>query len=196
MYYSCRQKLLFALLGFTIYSQAAQAESVEDPVITCSKESNPLKRLVCFDEIAEQISSLEQKNDAVTSKPPEQVVQPLDSGAKRIPLKNTVSTLPETKGKDDVDSFGLAPPPEGGTFLVDGELKSIIKEIQSSHMRRLRFVLENGQVWEYADNSKVGLPNIGDNIVVRPGALGSFYLRKANVNRSFRVKRIKLAKPQ
>ena len=83
-------------------------------------------------------------------------------------------------------------PPKDTTFLADGELKSIIKEIQSSNKRRLRFVLENDQIWENADNSKVGLPRVGDAVVIRRGALDSFYLRKANVNRSFRVRRIEI----
>lgn len=38
----------------------------------------------------------------------------------------------------------------------------------------------------------MGLPSVGDAIVISPGALGSFYLRKADINRTFKVKRIRV----
>lgn len=200
MYYSARKGLFFALLCFAVFSQKAHAESVEVDIALCSKESNPLERLVCFDKIAERINASEQINEAITSNSPVQAIPPIDADVNPIPAEDALIPLPETivkdevkeKVKDEVDSFGLPQASKNVTILDNGELRSVIKKIQRSPRRPVRFILENGQIWENSDNSTMGLPSAGDAIVISPGALGSFYLRKANINRSFRVKRINI----
>ncbi|AEP28309.1 hypothetical protein [Brumicola nitratireducens] len=206
MYYSTRKGLFFALLSLAVFSQETHAESVEVEIVLCSKESNPLERLVCFDKIAEQINASGQRVEAITSSAPVQVVPPvaIDTDVNSIPEENALISLPETevvdevkdevedKVKDEVDSFGLPQASKDLTVLDNGELNSVIKKIQRSPRRPVRFILENGQVWENSDNSTMGLPSVGDAIVISPGALGSFYLRKADINRTFKVKRIRI----
>lgn len=198
MYYSTRKGLFFALLSLAVFSQETHAESVEVEIVLCSKESNPLERLVCFDKIAEQINASGQRVEAITSSAPVQVVPPvaIDTEVSPIPEENTLTSIPETEVvdevKDEVDSFGLPQASKNLTILDNGELNSVIEKIQRSPRRPVRFILENGQIWENSDNSTMGLPSAGDAIVISPGALGSFYLRKASINRSFKVKRINI----
>ena len=194
MYYSTRKGLFFALLCFAVFSQEAHAESVEVDIVLCSKESNPLERLVCFDKIAEQINASEPRNEAVASSSPVQAIPPIaiDTDVPPIPVDDTLTSVPETEVKDEVDSFGLPQAPKDVTILDNGELNSVIEKIQKSPRRPVRFILENGQIWENSDNSTMGLPSVGDAIVISPGALGSFYLRKADINRTFKVKRIRI----
>jgi hypothetical protein len=196
MYYSTRKGLFFALLCLVVFSQKTHAESLEVDIVLCSKESNPLERLVCFDKIAEQINASEQRIEAITSSSPVQAVPPvaIDTDVNPIPVEDALSSTPETEVEveDEIDSFGLPQASKDVTVLDDGELNSVIKKIQRSPRRPVRFILENGQVWENSDNSTMGLPSVGDAIVISPGALGSFYLRKADINRTFKVKRIRI----
>lgn len=194
MYYSTRKGLLLVLLSLAVFSQEIHAESVEVDIVLCSKESNPLERLVCFDKIAEQINASQQRVEAITSSAPVQTVPPvvIDTDVNPIPEENALTSISETEVVDEVDSFGLPQASKDVTVLDNGELNSVIKKIQRSPRRPVRFILENGQVWENSDNSTMGLPSVGDAIVISPGALGSFYLRKADINRTFKVKRIRI----
>ncbi len=194
MYYSTRKGLFFALLCLAVFSQEARAEGVEVDIVLCSKESNPLERLVCFDKIAEQINASKPRNEAVASSSPVQAIPPIaiDTDVPPIPADDALSSIPETEVKDEVDSFGLPQEPKDVTILDNGELNSVIEKIQKSPRRPVRFILENGQIWENSDNSTMGLPSVGDAIVISPGVLGSFYLRKADINRTFKVKRIRI----
>lgn len=104
--------------------------------------------------------------------------------------KSEPKIKPSSVMQAEIDSFGLQNVTENDTVLVDGELNSVIAEIHLQNKRRTRFVLANGQVWEKMDSSRVELPDVDDKVVLRSGAMGSFYLRKANRKRSFKVKRI------
>jgi hypothetical protein len=203
--------LFYSAVMFASAAQHVNAQTVADAIGNCSKEENALKRLVCFDEIAKSINRLDGANQTISElagqtqniqnqtstapsapvAPPVTVVAP-DAPVPIVPSVPKVSAPVASKDaeQEQVDSFGLDEPTEDKTFLVDGELNSTIKEIEERTARRTRFILENGQIWELAESTSVGLPRVGDKIVIRERALGSYFLRKASVNRSFRVKRV------
>lgn len=218
-----QQRMLFLCISLAVlgYSQKASANNYKDAIIECSKKTDVLKRLVCFDGIAEQINALAYQaevSDEVNLSPSQSVAPSPDSLAPSIkeftnaeptaaqtpaanidppteiaPIivnKAEAKTQPKSDMQAEIDSFGLKKEVENDTVLVDGELNSVIAEIRVQNNRRTRFVLTNGQVWEKVDSSRVELPDVDDKVVLRSGAMGSFYLRKADRNRSFRVKRI------
>ena len=163
----------------------SEAESVSDALVICSNETNSLKRLVCFDRVVQQLRSYQGGNEALLSKPQRTTAPPVSA----VPPVNTPKT-PVVNKESAVDSFGLPQPSEDESYLVDGDLYSTIKKVLKPTTRRFQFVLANGQIWEKTEGGDSGLPRVGDKIVIRRQALGAFYLRKENVNRSFQVKRI------
>ncbi|MBT1452213.1 hypothetical protein KJ365_15100 [Glaciecola sp. XM2] len=183
--------LFYSAVMFASAAQHVNAQTVADAIGNCSKEENALKRLVCFDEIAKSINRLDGANQTISELAGQtQNIQNQTSTAPSAPVAPPVTVASNDAEQEQVDSFGLDEPTEDKTFLVDGELNSTIKEIEERTARRTRFILENGQIWELAESTSVGLPRVGDKIVIRERALGSYFLRKASVNRSFRVKRV------
>jgi len=215
--------LVFVISAGLAYPGIVSANS-DEAIIACSKESNALKRLVCFDAIAEkvnarddaakksnetQLSASEQIATSVSStaidpkvgaesnlrselKPTAQKsqTQSLVSLKVKPESENTDITESDDKMQTEVDAFGIPPKPKNDTVLIDGQLRSSIVGIRQHINRRLRFTLSNGQVWEKVDSSKVELPEVNDEVVLRSAALGAFYLRKVDRKRSFKVKRI------
>jgi hypothetical protein len=163
----------------------ASAETVSDALLECAEKSNSLTRLVCFDRVVQQLRDYDNLDDVLISR--EQI---LTDQARAIQPQPRIEPQADSKESDSADSFGKPKRSADDTYLVDGELFSTISEIIDERGRRLRFVLANGQVWEKTEGGNAGLPRVGDNIVIRKGALGSFFIRKENVNRSFQVKRI------
>lgn len=159
------------------------AKDIASALESCSKEQNSLKRLVCFDQIAKnmrQYDGLEQRVASVRTE-----------GVARVPANSDVSTVNNNNNESsDVDSFGLPTPSMESVKMVDGKLMAVLQSVTKLAFDRHRFELANGQIWEQTD-SKGPVPKQGDNIIVEKGVLGAFFLKKADSNRRFRVKRIK-----
>ena len=167
-------------------SGTINAETVSDALLQCANQSNSLQRLVCFDKVVQNLRDYDSV-DAVLI--PRAQISSNQSGA----IEQANKTLPSADTSDEPDSvqsFGKPKRSENATYLVDGDLHSTIAEIIEQQGRRLRFVLANDQVWEKTSGGTAGLPRIGDEIIIRRGALGSFFIRKKDANRSFQVKRI------
>lgn len=86
------------------------------------------------------------------------------------------------------DRFGLAAVPAAQ------ELQSIASSVESDFFgwgpnERIRLL--NGQVWEVVDGSSGTVAPANRKVVVRRGALGSYFLEFEGLNRSPRVRRLR-----
>lgn len=204
------------LLSFSIYvvcsspaNANTNAQNLAESVSQCAKETNALKRLVCFDELAKTVDAFDKqtvkaKAPTVTKVPAAAAITTI-TPALPAAIVSTPAQKPSTKVKQaakadieaqatkeeqEIAEFGLPPSTLKDTELVDGELLSSIVDIRKTNILRYRYTLANGQVWEKTDSNKQGLPRVGNKVVIRSGALGSYFMRKVNTNRSFKVKRI------
>lgn len=69
---------------------------------------------------------------------------------------------------------------------IDGELDGWGKD----PLRKTRFRLQNGQVWEQVDTSRGDLKLIDPVVTIEPAALGSWLMRIEGYNQRIRVRRI------
>jgi len=165
------------------FSSNLWAKDVATALQSCSEEENSLKRLVCFDQIVKnmrQYDGLEQRVASIRNSAPAPT-----SG------KEGVSTASSRNNESNsVDSFGAPSTAANDVKMVDGKLMAVLQSVTKLAFDRHRFELANGQIWEQTE-SKGPVPKQGDNIIVEKGVLGAFFLRKADSNRRFRVKRIK-----
>lgn len=83
--------------------------------------------------------------------------------------------------------FGL----EHKKTLEDAEMEISAKVVKVSKTPygKLKLVLDNEQRWNQTDSKKLKL-KAGDTVVLKRGALGAFYLKKADANRTIKVKRV------
>ena len=130
----------------------------------CSLVENDLKRLMCYDKI--------MKNEKPHKAQKENKVH-LNKQAK-VP-KNT---------RDD--EFGLENRVE---HKVD-HIRSEIVTLKLPKVGSKTVTLENGQIWKLTDVD-VFRAKVGDTVVIKRAALGSFLMNEVNSKRAYRVKRLK-----
>ncbi|MBF7071791.1 hypothetical protein ISG33_00070 [Glaciecola sp. MH2013] len=170
-----KQLLKFCLISWTSiasFSSIGQPQVLSERLLACAEETDSLQRLVCYDSLATEAKKtrIDKQVQNKPSMPPQ------------------ASTPPQVE--DETADFGKPPVSIKESYLEDGELVSSIKSSAVAANKRFRITLENGQLWEVLDSGKPGLPRVNDEIIIRSGAFGSFYMRKSGVNRSFKVKRI------
>ena len=69
------------------------------------------------------------------------------------------------------------------------ELAAVVTDVQKAGHGDLVVWLDNGQVWRQTNTPTLKL-KVGDAIVVRKAAFGSFKMKKASANTTMRVSRI------
>jgi hypothetical protein len=171
------------------HHQLAMSESVIDELVTCSETKNSLKRLICFDEAVKELKAYDGKQITNRSYSPSRTSPKGSSNQKSVPKSEIIATT------EKIEEFGRVKNTSTGqsrsnTTILNGELHSTIVDLIEMKGRRLKFVLENGQVWEKTEGGKAGLPKVGEKVIIRSESLGAFYLRRAASKRSFKVKRI------
>jgi hypothetical protein len=185
MTYLSKSAVLIALL-----SPFGMANTLLDDLSICAKNSDNLQRLVCYDKLAENSPSNQQK------------VQ------QQIPLQVT-SSIPLTQLKPPQKAHIIKPQ---SAFNVTNEVnqqqanfgqedkqrtKDLIKEIQAQVVLVKKgtygkqiITLNNGQVWRQTDSTYLKLRK-GQAIIIKRGAMGSFFIGKHSTNKRIRAKRIK-----
>jgi len=68
------------------------------------------------------------------------------------------------------------------------ELRASVTEIRAGGIDRIVLMLDNGQIWRQVDTTDLKI-RVGDAVVIRRAAFGSFKLNKDGSNRSMRVNR-------
>jgi hypothetical protein len=90
--------------------------------------------------------------------------------------------------EDQKAAFGL---PKTSPADDIGAISARITQIETFSRGSRLLYLDNQQVWRQVGNSSQPKLRNGDMIRIKRGALGSFVLKKADSNRSMRVKRFK-----
>jgi hypothetical protein len=69
-------------------------------------------------------------------------------------------------------------------------ISAIIVALRRNGFGKTRVCLDNGQVWSQTENEFMQI-KVGDNVVIRKGLLGAYFLVPSDLRREFRVMRIK-----
>lgn len=180
-------KSTLVICSLMLVTGFAQAQSVSEALTNCSNESDSLKRLVCYDRLAEGL-----KPGAEQALPQEAMVTRPVLKAKTAAKAHTPATpaRPEVAKKTKIaaDNFGM----EHKTKIENAKEKIYAKltSVKKGPYKNLLLTLDNGQRWKQTDSGSMRL-KVGEQIYVERGSLGSFFLSKEGVNRRLRVKRIK-----
>jgi hypothetical protein len=198
MTYLSKSAVLIAL-----FSPFCMANTLLDDLSICAKNNDSLQRLVCYDKLAE-----------ITENSPshQQKVQ------QQIPLQVTPSMPSTQQNQNNLVLAELKPPQKAhiikpqSAFNVTNEVnqqqanfgqedkqrtKDLIKEIQAQVVLVKKgtygkqiITLNNGQVWRQTDSTYLKLRK-GQAIIIKRGAMGSFFIGKHSTNKRIRAKRIK-----
>lgn len=130
----------------------------------CSLVENDLKRLMCYDKI--------MKNE-----------KPHKAQKENKAHLNKQAKVPNNTRDDE---FGLENRVE---HKVD-HIRSEIVTLKLPKVGSKTVTLENGQIWKLTDVD-VFRAKVGDSVVIKRAALGSFLMNEVNSKRAYRVKRLK-----
>ena len=184
-------------LGFLVLmalTTTANASEINSDLKNCTKLTDSLARLVCFDNLAEKV---EKESASVKAEKQKEDVAlaagktvTTDKVVAAAPISVTTAPIPVIKSESEqIEEFGF----EHIKKPEDGNMESIlliVSSVRKTSKSRLIVAFENGQKWEQKDGKWLSL-KVGDQAKIKKGAFGAIYLSKVGNNRNIRVKRLK-----
>lgn len=160
----------------TLLLATASAEGLPDELFACRSLDGDAERLACYDGLADRHYG---QRGLETSAP--------DAKAAAAP-----AAAVENLSQEDI--FGLSGDKLKQAYGVAAgrqdlnELSATITDIQPAGYGQIFVWLDNGQVWRQTTSSALKI-KVGDRIVIKKGALGSFKMKKEGANVMMRVSR-------
>jgi len=201
--------LAVAIGLFTATSASAQAgdpsvsaDPIED-ILACQAVVDPTERVGCFDQAAAVLDTARQTGSVIAVNA--ETIEAVQKDAfgfsmPSLPRLGLAAMLgrTQTNSSDPLSSSDAASEDDGtGQVLArsdDGRVNGIILHIVRTETRangKLRFYMENGQVWDQLDALRVRIPRREPRVAayIRRGAIGGFMMRVNNQGRAVRVRR-------
>ena len=169
-----------AAMAVTVFALPAFADkpvSTGD-VYACAEIDDNDARLACYDTAVGRLKAAEEAGEVAT------VTRADVEQVKRDSFGFSIPSLPK-----------LALPKLGGGDESDGEIKQIeqaVVNVRTTPYKKVIVTLENGQVWEQTDSTKIFISKKRppQSATVKAASFGSFKMRLDN-GRVFKAKRIK-----
>lgn len=156
-----------------------QAETLAEAVEKCRVVSNSLKRLVCYDQLAQRAQNLED-SDLAEFYAERPLVAP-------VPGESRPNTSAPSRSAPR-NNFGLEDRESQQKKDEASEMSAVVGTVEEDPYGKLIVTLADGQIWRQTDSEVFKLRS-GDSVTISRGLLGSFYLQKDGLNRRMRVKR-------
>lgn len=163
-------------------SSNALAKNEKDVIISLQKcqliqEDN--SRLTCFDKAVSELTGAVKSKDILVIDKSEIVEAQEDSFGKN---QDATTQLQKIIEKEKLES----------EVETQKELVSIISKVEKRSNNRLRFHLENGQIWDQIESKLISVSKKKQSAAhIKKAAFGSFRLRINGKGSPIRVKRIK-----
>ena len=204
---------LIALISLS--SQTVSAQNNAQNLLECRSIVDESQRLSCYDNIADQMSSLLYGTDAKSSNPPETNLPPSPSPEKSTQLVNSevekkglfrrITGLvglndddaeelqraeAESYANADIEDFGNA---KEKSIDAD-EVIMTIGKVQMFQMIKRRFYMTNGQVWEQKTGVNVdiepGLQTPGVEAHIQDSGFSGYTMKINGEGNKIKVKRV------
>ena len=201
------KRLWLALFAAVATIPQAFAQTLPPSVIACADEADVLKRLSCYDR---EVARYRTPPATAASRGPSASTAP-PSGAttsNSTPARSSAATArPTTPPAVAAPSSSTAADTATATaeFGMNGEIKRKDKTPDPPKLDKLTariasiaqkphgesiYSLEDGQVWEEAESEQHIPLHSGEEVTIKRGVLGAFYLSSAEV-RGLRVRRVR-----
>ncbi|CAD2226317.1 conserved exported hypothetical protein [Pseudoalteromonas sp. 3J6] len=165
-------KHLLSLLALASVPVLAATPINEQALQACSFIENDFNRLLCYDNTIAGKSLTQPAHK-----------QPQQSVKANVKADTAVATAPvAAKAKE----FGLEH--KKITKNTEETISSKIANVKKAPYGELIITLENNQQWRQIGSDRLSLDK-GDTVTISRGVFNSFLLKKADQNRSIRVKR-------
>lgn len=167
---------------------AALAASTEvrrtlESVNACTAETDPAKRLACYDAAAPRVRSA---LNVATEEDQFSLFGLFESGGSGTTRE---ATRPEDFGVR-VAQGGTEVKESGGVIT---EITVALTDVAKNNAGKDVFVLENGQVWRAKETKSLRIPGDarGVKVTIRQGMMGAYFIKREGTNNSVAVERVK-----
>jgi hypothetical protein len=175
------------------------AEDLRAALAACRAEQDDTKRLACYDRHADQVTpaTTAASPETASATPPE--AAPAAAAAAGTAAAGTAAagTAATSSAADKFGYSGGMSPEEVDqqrkSEKAQGleEISATVRELSTQPRGEWIVTLDNGQVWaQKAADGRFRL-KIGDQVKIRSGALGAYYLSLASSDRKTRVSRVR-----
>ncbi|MCW8090871.1 hypothetical protein [Alteromonas sp. ASW11-130] len=176
----------FSLIGAAalVLSAHAQAETIEEALVKCSKVENSLERLVCFDKVVKDVKQYSGLEAAITRgyQVPNAATRS-DTSPRPAPRQ----PLDIVESAQSATPFGLVAKEK--IEEID-EITATVAKVEKAPRGKLIITMADGAIWRQTDSKNYRL-KAGDIVQIERGMLGSFFLSKPDLNVRLKVKRTK-----
>lgn len=179
-----------ALAAPGLTASAQEASSFTE----CREIADVEARLACYDGLADAIREIpdEEREEKLEQQPTVVQKKPTQEERERLSQEDNLARQIE----EDQRWFGMENifrREQRKTEVID-ELSQPIMAYRVLPLGNVRFVLENGQVWEQLESDDRRLQRIDDQFVqeanIRRGAMGSYFMKVEPLGDNIRVKRV------
>ncbi len=186
---TCSKTIYVALL-VPMFSSTAQADN-EDVIAMCARIATVGDRILCLE------NALRRSSPGISAPTPEpQVQQPPAEEASAVANvdNDIVSPSAETEPRaSDIapqvnENFGLK---EKRPVEETTAMRVIVTSVRRSLRNKLIFETKDGHVWQQTDQRTARYEDAPFAAEIRPGSLGSFFLKPDSSSVSVRVRRDK-----
>ncbi|PCJ26887.1 MAG: hypothetical protein COA96_04465 [SAR86 cluster bacterium] len=188
-------KAFFILCGVSLLSTSVFAQI--SALGECRNISNVNARVACYDAMvdSQQPGDSSQTTPVITSVPALVQEIPATGISPSSASSGTTRVRPEVSPETRVRLFGATEEvtrefieEDIGVIQLD-YIEAVVEDVSSAAYNRLIVRLDNGHTWQQTDSRSLRIRE-GDQIIVRSGRMGAFFLEKASGSRSIRVKRV------
>ncbi len=177
--------------------QPVDAQSVADQLKLCSAETDPARRLSCYDRVAGQPAATTTTEGAAPLPKPATMpptVPAASAPAASAPAPSAAAAQPAKSAgaSSNAAEFGVSNGPLAAKQQTKSlkSISAVVANVTARPRGELVVTLDNGQVWQQLAAVDYFPLKAGDAVEISSGALGSYVL-SAPSRRSTKVTRIR-----
>jgi len=175
-------------LFFCLLPVVAQGQSAD--LSACRQIADVNSRVSCYDAIVDAQQTRTEANQRAVrpANIPEQPATAIANGADNTQPASAITKQEENLFGRSADASRELLEKEVGVQSPD-QIEAVIKETSATAYDKIIVELENGQVWQQIDSARLRL-KVGDQVRIRSGRLGAYFLEKSSGSRAIRVQRV------
>jgi hypothetical protein len=190
-----RRSSLFALaMACALSIQQADAQALPPAVFACMNEQDAAQRLACYDREVPRALAAATRSPGASGAARAPGAAPMPSNASAPAQSAARSPTGAESAQSEVDAFGMTAQIQqkevGGAKPSHlDKLTAHITGVSQKPRGESVVTLDNGQVWEESEATSHLPLRVGDDIIIKRGMLGAFYMSSKQAL-GLRVKRV------
>lgn len=197
---------LMSWLGALVLAVAVHAQDFTATLTAAEKEAAGLAKLTPA-ELARLREIVERYKAGEVAQVQQQAQEQVAANEAKVKEAQAKAAAAEAKAREAESKAAAAPAKKGPNWLTalvtlqkagdsgdaDEEIRARLDGTLKSFSGRRRFALDNGQVWEMIEADRYAGPTYTDpEVFIRPGILGTFWLRIPEAALRVKVKPLKV----